>query len=150
MYIEGLLMFKKAKQIQIYSLLLVGLIGCSVTKEDIVALSDQELMERIRTEADPRRMPPYGPIRTIKLDNIELMRKEARMRFDKMPLPVRDALLEGRVLLGMTSNLVLLAKGKPDNINRTTTLKGSSEQWVYRFPQTYIYLNNGIVTAVQD
>lgn len=52
--------------------------------------------------------------------------------------------------IGMTSNEVLNTKwGKPKDINKTTTAYGVSEQWVYSSGK-YIYLNNDIVTAIQD
>lgn len=52
--------------------------------------------------------------------------------------------------IGMTSNEVLNSKwGKPEKINRTTTAYGISEQWVYNSSR-YVYLKDGIVTAIQD
>ncbi|QAA34088.1 ankyrin repeat domain-containing protein [Clostridium manihotivorum] len=39
--------------------------------------------------------------------------------------------------------------GKPKSVNRTTTKLGTKEQWVYS-GDCYIYLENGIVTAIQD
>jgi hypothetical protein len=39
--------------------------------------------------------------------------------------------------------------GKPKKINRSTYASGTSEQWVYD-NYRYIYLDNGIVTAIQD
>lgn len=52
--------------------------------------------------------------------------------------------------IGMTADEVKLSTwGKPTTINRTTTEYGVSEQWVYG-TKGYIYLENGIVTAIQD
>jgi hypothetical protein len=39
--------------------------------------------------------------------------------------------------------------GPPEEINRTITAFGTSEQWVY-IGYRYIYLENGVVTAIQD
>lgn len=39
--------------------------------------------------------------------------------------------------------------GIPGKINRTDTSYGSSEQWIY-YGNRYIYIENGIVTAIQD
>lgn len=39
--------------------------------------------------------------------------------------------------------------GNPDDINRTTTAFGVHEQWVYDY-RGYIYLDDGVVTAIQD
>lgn len=39
--------------------------------------------------------------------------------------------------------------GKPDKINKTTTKYGVSEQWCYS-DNRYVYLDDGIVTAIQE
>lgn len=52
--------------------------------------------------------------------------------------------------IGMTADQVRNSTwGKPEKINRTTTAYGTSEQWVYS-NNRYIYLDNGIVTTIQD
>lgn len=50
----------------------------------------------------------------------------------------------------MTQEQVIISSwGKPNKINRTTTANGTYEQWVY-LNYKYIYLDNGIVTAIQE
>lgn len=39
--------------------------------------------------------------------------------------------------------------GEPKDINTTTTINGTSEQWVYGGGR-YIYIDNGVVTVIQD
>jgi hypothetical protein len=39
--------------------------------------------------------------------------------------------------------------GKPDDVNRTTTKNGVSEQWVYPGDR-YLYFEDGILTAIQE
>lgn len=52
--------------------------------------------------------------------------------------------------IGMTSSEVKNSTwGSPDKINKTTTAYGVREQWVYGNGK-YIYLENGIVTAIQE
>lgn len=52
--------------------------------------------------------------------------------------------------IGMTANEVLNSTwGKPESINKTTNVNGTSEQWIYS-GYRYIYLDNGIVTAIQN
>ncbi|AGK96763.1 zinc ribbon domain-containing protein [Clostridium pasteurianum] len=52
--------------------------------------------------------------------------------------------------IGMTADQVRKSTwGNPKSINRTTTAYGTSEQWVYP-NYRYIYLDNGIVTSIQD
>jgi hypothetical protein len=39
--------------------------------------------------------------------------------------------------------------GKPQSINRTTTRHGVHEQWVYG-SRSYLYFENGVLTAIQN
>lgn len=56
--------------------------------------------------------------------------------------------------IGMTAEEVRNSTwGEPDEINKTTTAYGVREQWVYKsydYDYKYIYLENGIVTAIQE
>lgn len=57
--------------------------------------------------------------------------------------------------IGMSADQVKLTKwGKSKFINKTTTINGISEQWVYAdsLGNTfgYVYLDNGIVTSIQE
>ncbi len=52
--------------------------------------------------------------------------------------------------IGMTANEILGSNwGEPKSKNKTTTAYGTSEQWVYS-NYRYIYLDDGIVTAIQE
>ena len=53
-----------------------------------------------------------------------------------------------KILLGITKERVISLVGKPDQINRTIGEWGVHEQWVYG--RTYLYFENGILTAWQD
>ena len=48
----------------------------------------------------------------------------------------------------MTKQMCIDAKGNPQKINKTTTIYGTSEQWVYY--GLYLYFENGILTTIQD
>ncbi|MBA7714289.1 hypothetical protein ES703_123307 [subsurface metagenome] len=81
---------------------------------------------------------------------------------------IKEAILNGRVILGMTIKQVLASRGRPLDINRTTRESGTHEQWVYvgveintrmRMSRKetlldhefgYIYFENGIVTSWQS
>jgi hypothetical protein len=52
------------------------------------------------------------------------------------------------VVVGMTANQVRQAWGDPMSVNHTRTAAGASEQWVYDLGR-YVYVDNGVVTAVQ-
>lgn len=70
----------------------------------------------------------------------------AKKREDK----IKEKYTKEEPRIGMTAEEVENSTwGKPDKINKTTTEYGVSEQWVYDIGK-YIYLDNGIVTAIQD
>ena len=57
------------------------------------------------------------------------------------------------VYIGMTEDQLWRSMwGKPTSINRTVTANNIREQWVYRGgkQEGYIYLTNGVVTAIQE
>ncbi|MCH8568703.1 MAG: hypothetical protein LAT67_10585 [Balneolales bacterium] len=51
--------------------------------------------------------------------------------------------------IGMTSVMAREAFGRPNNINRTTTISGTLEQWVYQ-NRIYLYFRNGILDSFQE
>lgn len=61
----------------------------------------------------------------------------------------REALPSPRI--GMTREQVINQTrwGKPYDVNRTTTARGTREQWVYG-DRRYLYFDNGILTTIQD
>ena len=75
---------------------------------------------------------------------------------------IKKAILDGDVLIGMNSEQVIASRGRPHEINKTTTKFGINEQWVmYSFSDSglwdlkgkeygYIYFENGKVTSWQS
>lgn len=81
---------------------------------------------------------------------------------------IRDAIINGEILIGMTTEQVLASRGRPLNINSSTGEWGIHEQWVYVGIETnprmqtskrewrldhkyaYIYFENGKVTSWQS
>lgn len=59
----------------------------------------------------------------------------------------KQLLREKHVFMGASAEMVRLAWGAPDEINRTTTAVGIHEQWVYG--DQYLYLDNGVLTTIQ-
>lgn len=58
-----------------------------------------------------------------------------------------EDILIGVPRIGMSEEMCREACGEPEDINTTITKYSYDEQWVYR--SKYIYLENGIVTAIQ-
>lgn len=53
-----------------------------------------------------------------------------------------------KLKIGMTDEQVKFSWGKPDDINTTISVYGTSEQWVYN-DQSYLYFEDGILTTIQ-
>lgn len=81
---------------------------------------------------------------------------------DGLSAEARQAVLDARkpqqpttqildVKIGMSRSDVMRSFfwGPPDHINKTTTSRGTDEQWVYKKGQ-YLYFENGILTAIQE
>lgn len=55
---------------------------------------------------------------------------------------------KGGISVGMTAEQVLkTCWGKPSRVNKTYTARSQREQWVYG--SSYVYVENGVVTAIQ-
>jgi hypothetical protein len=66
------------------------------------------------------------------------------------PLSIQTDILRGQIRERFTPEQVILSWGRPDHINKTRTLVGVHEQWVYGenpFPNTYVYFENGEVKS---
>jgi hypothetical protein len=64
----------------------------------------------------------------------------------------KQDILAGTIRIGMTKEMVRLARGEPDDINRTVNSYSTREQWVYgSIPnRLYVYFEDGIMTSFQD
>ncbi|WP_409174828.1 hypothetical protein [Brevibacillus fortis] len=67
---------------------------------------------------------------------------------------VRDREQQSKIIdkpqIGMTAEEVLKTRwGTPEDINTTTTVYGTNEQWVYSSDR-YVYIENGVVTTIQE
>ena len=88
----------------------------------------------------------------IKSDSYTIEYADARFLqnvTDEKPKEI-DSKIKKEPAIGMTAEQVEASTwGKPKDINKTTTKYGVSEQWVYS-DYRYIYLEDGIVTAITE
>lgn len=63
---------------------------------------------------------------------------------------IKKLIFKHSFTIGMTTDMVVLSIGFPDDINRTITAHYEHEQWVYRDYDMYLYFKNGILTSWQD
>ena len=57
-------------------------------------------------------------------------------------------IVDGYIKIGMTKQMCRESWGEPDEINRTITSYGSSEQWCYGY--SYVYFEGNKITAIQN
>lgn len=79
--------------------------------------------------------------------SLHLYRFNPYERYD-WPEDVWEVIRKKQVFIGMTGDQMAMAKGIPDKINKTETRWGTWEQWIYG--NTYLYLENHILVAIQD
>lgn len=109
---------------------------------------DRELIERRETE----RLMAESRIQRLKRGADCGAPSEAKLRRHVARSWSDDALRAiacGSVYIGMSADQVVAAWGRPRDINRTTYSFGVHEQWVYN-NSSYVYFENGIVTAIQN
>lgn len=56
--------------------------------------------------------------------------------------------IDRKIAIGMTAQMVRFSWGEPEHVNTTLTAAGRREQWVYA-DRSYVYLDNDRVTSIQ-
>lgn len=67
----------------------------------------------------------------------------------KYGLGSANLILKGEVRIGFTKTMCNESWGAPEDVNTTITGTSKYEQWVYSI-NTYLYFENGLLTAIQD
>lgn len=80
------------------------------------------------------------------------VKKEKKSTYTPLPRNCDNYDVADKINIGMTEAAAHDACGYPDDINRTQNAYGTQEQWVYgTFPHSaYVYIENGVVTSIQD
>lgn len=79
-------------------------------------------------------------------------KKKRKSGYQSLPSSCSAREASREISIGMTEDEVYKTCRYPDDINRTRSADYEHEQWVYgEFPRTtYIYIENGVVTSMQD
>jgi hypothetical protein len=77
------------------------------------------------------------------------MEKKERL-IKKYGQSIANKIIVGKIWIGMTDDMARASMGQPDDINRTVTRYGTSEQWVYNRIRMYLYFEDGILTSWQE
>ena len=93
---------------------------------------------------------------TLSDQPVESSQEQARRQiaWAKRQTQVDIAVAERTIFIGMTQAEVVKSWGSPHKVNQTLSARGSSEQWIYKYPgvgnDRYVYLDNGVVRAIQS
>jgi hypothetical protein len=80
--------------------------------------------------------------------NRHFLTEDPKVTFSGSPT-VWAAIEDGKLFVGMTAEQARLSWGAPKDVNTTVHEGAKDEQWVYP-SGSYIYLENGVVTAIQN
>ena len=104
---------------------------------------------------DEEKLPFYllfkDQIISIQQDKKGQREKSKKKQYERFPARFRNDIINRRVRIGMTREMVIAAIGVPQSENKTTYSFGTRNQMVYNQSKyDYIYLENGIVSAIQE
>jgi hypothetical protein len=97
---------------------------------------ETEIIERQRLKEEEERKKQEAKIEKRK----NLIAKYGKTKGQKI--------IDGRIWIGMTKEMLIDSWGEPDDINRTVGSFGVHEQCIYG--NSYVYLEDGILTTWQD
>lgn len=137
---------KFSARIILFYLVLLPLSGCQITwtAAQLASATDLRLCEALAMGRNVNMSRP---------DITQELEKRAALRPQ-----FKRAALSGNVAIGMTAVEATCAWSGPTDINTTVTEFGTTQQWVYRTyygptlgsTTKYLYLKDGIVTAIQN
>lgn len=110
-------------------------------------MNEQELKTDLEIQKDRKRVQNQ-----IKEEREKLLeKKEKRLIYLTEKFGRQNALkiIDNKISLGMTKEMVRESWGGPKDINRTVGSWGIHEQWVYH-GNSYLYFEDGILTSWQD
>lgn len=118
--------------------------------------SPQAVQSNIHNESDLQLAQDYygaKPMTCVGNYYCDDVRSELQSR-DVIPADEWTYVNSNTVVIGMGALAVVAAWGQPTDVNTTTTSAGEEDQWVYSPCETckssYVYLKNGVVTAIQN
>lgn len=76
-------------------------------------------------------------------------RKKREAAIARQPPEIQALIRKRQIRIGMNREQVVLAWGRPSDINTTTFSRGTHEQWVYSM-KSYVYFEDGVVTTIQN
>lgn len=75
---------------------------------------------------------------------------ELRKRIEGYTKEERELVSKGLIKIGLRAIVAESSWGYPDSKNNTTTYNGTIEQWIYDSGPSYLYIENGLISAIQN
>lgn len=122
------------------------LFGQSITKDFIVFKNEYECNEDIRHKMAKIKLVE-DRVLIKKAEKSKIIKIEKYFNEHKELIEYKESVIDGKIKIGMTQDLVVLSWGEPSRKNKTISKYSTEEQWVYG--RSYVYLKNGIVTLIQ-
>ena len=123
--------------------------GCvTATSPDISEMSIADVCEGYKRNLDIQSIGAAGRFLTASTYDSRFAEEIERRSF--FSEEEKQLIREQKVQMGMRSELLRCVFGYPSDINRTVTSNSTSEQWVFRNDGWYVYVENGVVTSLQN
>lgn len=110
-----------------------------------------ELVSELYDKATGEFIGIQGDTTKFDFHKLQYFKRSKRLSYliGKYSQPYADWIFQHKVWVGMSKDEAIESWGKPKDINTTITENMKREQWVYGERQ-YLYLENGIVTTIQN
>ena len=83
------------------------------------------------------------------LKGVESSRRQGYVKtHSELDNNTKEAILKGKIFIGMGSDQAKASWGPPKRINKTVSASGVHEQWIYS--SQYLYFENGKLTSFQS
>jgi hypothetical protein len=115
---------------------------------DIAQIKAQK--ENDEKEADNRKLDEAIKKREDQKNKaVAVAKKKREEAISRQRKEIQDLIRQRKIRIGMNHEQVVLSWGRPEHINTTTYASGTHEQWVFN-SRSYVYFENGILTAIQN
>lgn len=124
--------------------------GGEITERLVTVGESKALVAEIYSKKDGEFLGFSGDTSTFNWHNLkgEHLTKRLKKLIVKYDLENAFLIDDGKISIGMTSDEVIESWGRANDINKTISVDGTHEQWIY--DANYLYFDNGKLTTIQE
>lgn len=121
------------------------------SKDAVVLEKQKQEEEKIRQLAEYEKSENEREleIKNHKTNEKLIANEKKEMLIKKYGNNLGTLISKGEVAVGMSKEMCLASWGSPEDINRTITIYGIHEQWVYNL-KSYLYFEGDVLTTIQN